>query len=129
MSHEFDRFPEVDGSVFGDFTPVTTYIFYDFPRAFTLRGTDGCQYFAYNVDDNADSGWFIVVKVSDGLAELISQDLITLRDIIRRDPMYVVQFKNHCDKAVIRAVPSFIVIRDEYLPKQGVYLGINNGTC
>lgn len=67
--------------------PECVLDFYDEPRLFTVRTDEHVQLLAYFCDRDSDIDRFILVPTGDDLVIEIKQNLITLRDALRSQPL------------------------------------------
>ncbi len=113
---------ETDWPKLDSLEPEHVLDFYDGPRLFTVRTTEGFQLLVYQCDSDADVDRFILVPARDELVVEIKGNLIPLRDALTSQPLAWI-IDRRLDGALSRPrVVDLFKLPDDVLPRPGVRL-------
>ncbi len=122
MAGDWNTQPTVDGSFLGKFAPETVYHYYDGPRVFTVRGTDGRIYYVHQVDEEPGYSVFLVLAATELDLEALEHGLFTMRRfILSADPLWAVTESYPAGGIEVRPVSPALVPGD-MLPRQSAFL-------
>jgi len=110
----------IDASMFGDFKPVETYLYYNGPLAFTIQHNDRTFYVhSSDEEDEYHSSWVREVTPAD-LALLENNGITVKQFLLNAETMYLIRYYNE------NKIEAFIVdpkeFSDDHFPTEGVYL-------
>ena len=76
------------------FVPLKTLYEFDGPRIFTCVDVNGQMFLAYQCDEDTDGMQFLVVPLEEELVSRLVKGLLSVRDALRRSPMWLVEANN-----------------------------------
>lgn len=111
----------IDASIFGELRPVTTYLYYDGARSFSIEH-NGRKFYVHQCDEEMEYCTYWVQEVTDHDLDLLESNSITLKNfILSAKPLYLVR-----DYGGDKPLEAFIVdakdFSDAHFPNEGVYL-------
>lgn len=110
----------IDASIFGEFKPVTTYLYYDGPRSFTVEH-NGKKFYIHQCDEEIGCWTYWAQEVTDQDLRLLENNNITLKNfILSAKPLYVI--KEYGGKPLEAFIVNANDFSDAHFPNEGVYL-------